>query len=118
MTKCDFCTYYDPKRGCWWTTLLRQSSCEEAIQKMTKALQGTLKNDNQGKNMFDYRDDLYTFKEDLMDKFIELCRGNDYNKLSLLKIGDVVEETFDKHIEIATDKIENPKTFNLDEYEF
>jgi hypothetical protein len=48
MTKCDFCTYYDPKKGCWWSSLARQSSCEEAIKKMTKALQGMNKNRRKG----------------------------------------------------------------------
>jgi hypothetical protein len=48
MTKCDFCTYYDPKEGCWWSSLARRSSCEEAIKKMTKALQGMNKNGRKG----------------------------------------------------------------------
>jgi hypothetical protein len=38
------------------------------------------------------------FRADLMDKFIDLCRGNDYNKLTLLKIGDVVDEMYDRRI--------------------
>jgi hypothetical protein len=38
------------------------------------------------------------FSNDLMDKFIDLCRGNDYNKLTLLKIDDVVCEIYDKQI--------------------
>lgn len=38
------------------------------------------------------------FRTDLIDKFIDLCRGNDYNKLTLLKIGDVVDEMYDKRI--------------------
>lgn len=38
------------------------------------------------------------FRNDLMDKFIDLCRGNDYNKLTLLKIDDVVCEIYDKKI--------------------
>ncbi|MEE1357645.1 MAG: hypothetical protein UHG68_08810 [Clostridia bacterium] len=36
------------------------------------------------------------FRADLMNKFIDLCRGNDYNKLTLLKIGDVVDEIYDR----------------------
>lgn len=39
------------------------------------------------------------FRNDLMDKFIDLCRGNDYNKLTLLKIDDVVSEIYDKQID-------------------
>ena len=38
------------------------------------------------------------FRTDLMNKFIDLCRGNDYNKLTLLKIGDVVDEIYDGRI--------------------
>lgn len=38
------------------------------------------------------------FRSDLMDKFIDLCRGNDYNKLTLLKIGDTVDQIYDKQI--------------------
>ena len=35
----------------------------------------------------------------LIDEFLRLCNYNDYNKLTLLKIGDVVDECFDKSIE-------------------
>ncbi len=38
------------------------------------------------------------FRSELMDKFIDLCRGNDYNKLTLLKIGDTVDQIYDKQI--------------------
>ena len=38
------------------------------------------------------------FRSDLMNKFIDLCRGNDYNKLTLLKIGDTVDQIYDKQI--------------------
>ena len=38
------------------------------------------------------------FRSDLMDKFLDLCRGNDYNKLTLLKIGDTVGQIYDKQI--------------------
>jgi hypothetical protein len=38
------------------------------------------------------------FRSELMHKFIDLCRGNDYNKLTLLKIGDTVDQIFDKQI--------------------
>ena len=38
------------------------------------------------------------FKNDLMDKFIELCRGNDFNKINLLLIGDTVNDIYDKCI--------------------
>jgi hypothetical protein len=38
------------------------------------------------------------FRTNIMNKFIYLCRGNDYNKLTLLKIGDVVDEMYDVQI--------------------
>jgi hypothetical protein len=37
-------------------------------------------------------------KNDLMDAFIGLCGGNDYNRLNLLKIGDTVARVYNKHI--------------------
>ena len=38
------------------------------------------------------------FRDELMSRFIDLCRGNDYNKLTLLKIDDVVCKIYDKQI--------------------
>jgi hypothetical protein len=38
------------------------------------------------------------FRDELMSRFIDLCRGNDYNKLTLLKIDDVVCNIYDKQI--------------------
>ena len=38
------------------------------------------------------------FRDELMNMFIALCRGNDYNKLTLLKIDDVVCKVYDKQI--------------------
>lgn len=38
------------------------------------------------------------FKNDLMDVFIGLCNGNDYDRLNLLKIGDTVARVYNKHI--------------------
>ena len=55
--------------------------------------------------MTDYRNFLADFRDDLMDEFIELCYGNDYNKLTLLKIGDVVDKIFEKHIDIANKEL-------------
>ena len=48
-------------------------------------------------------DELELFKGLLMDEFLQLCNYNDYNKLTLLKIGDVVNECFDKSIETIQD---------------
>jgi hypothetical protein len=55
--------------------------------------------------MTDYRDFLADFRDDLMDEFIELCYGNDFNKLTLLKIGDVIDKIFEKHIDIANKEL-------------
>lgn len=49
--------------------------------------------------MVECYDELELFRNMLMDKFLRLCNYNDYNKLTLLKIGDVVNECFDKSIE-------------------
>lgn len=55
--------------------------------------------------MTDYRNFLADFRDDLMDEFIKLCYGNNYNKLTLLKIGDVVDKIFEKHIDIANKEL-------------
>lgn len=39
------------------------------------------------------------FRDELMDRFIELCGYNDYNKINLLLIGETVDEVYDKCIE-------------------
>jgi hypothetical protein len=39
------------------------------------------------------------FRNELMHTFIDLCRGNDYNKLTLLKIGDTIDRIYDKQID-------------------
>ncbi len=39
---------------------------------------------------------LDSFKCELMDMFISLCRGNDYNKLTLLTIGETVDRIYNK----------------------
>lgn len=40
MTKCDFCTKSLPNGGCWWSSIARESDCEEAIKRMIEALKG------------------------------------------------------------------------------
>ena len=47
--------------------------------------------------------ELELFRNMLIGEFIRLCNYNDYNKLTLLKIGDVVDECFEKSIEIIKD---------------
>ena len=43
------------------------------------------------------RAELDDFKDELMNRFIVLCSGNDYNKLNLLTIGNVIDELYEKH---------------------
>jgi hypothetical protein len=42
---------------------------------------------------------LDAFWNDLMDTFIAMCEGNDYNKINLLTIGDTINTIYDRHIE-------------------
>ena len=49
--------------------------------------------------MVECYNELELFRDMLIDEFIRLCNYNDYNKLTLLKIGDVIDECFDKSIE-------------------
>lgn len=56
--------------------------------------------------MIDYREKLENFKDELVDRFIVLCYGNDYNKLTLLKIDETIDEIYEKHIAKATKEIE------------
>ena len=39
------------------------------------------------------------FRNELMKKFISLCRYNDFNKLTLLRIGETIDEVYDKCID-------------------
>lgn len=39
------------------------------------------------------------FKKEIVWKFITLCNGNDYNKLTLLKIVDTIDQIYDEHID-------------------
>ena len=52
---------------------------------------------------------LDAFKCELAGRFIDLCKGNDYNKLTLLKIYDTINEIYDKHIEKWANMPEPPK---------
>ena len=53
--------------------------------------------------MVECYDELELFRNLLMDEFLRLCNYNDYSELTLLKIGDVVNECFDKSIETIED---------------
>ena len=41
---------------------------------------------------------LDAFRDEITGRFIDLCRGNDFNKLTLLKTYDTINEIYDKHI--------------------
>lgn len=52
MTKCDFCVYLEPTKGCYWANQsLRENDCERAIKRMEKAL-ATIGTANQFMPMF------------------------------------------------------------------
>lgn len=38
------------------------------------------------------------FRDKLMEEFLSLCNYNDYSKINLLTIGDVVDRIYDKCI--------------------
>lgn len=41
MCKCDFCKYSKPNGKCrWGSQAMREAYCEEAIERMIKALKG------------------------------------------------------------------------------
>ena len=42
------------------------------------------------------------FMHEVISKFIELCRGNDYNKLTLLRIGETIERVYEKYRTLPT----------------
>ena len=44
-------------------------------------------------------DALDEFKRDILNHFIDIAHGNDYEKISLLQIGDVIDSLYEKHIE-------------------
>ena len=53
--------------------------------------------------MVECYDELELFKDLLVYEFIRICNYNDYNKLTLLKIVDVIDKCFDKSIETIQD---------------
>ena len=42
---------------------------------------------------------LEKFRNEVVDKFIIMCDGNDYNKLNLMSIVDTIDCIYDKHID-------------------
>lgn len=42
--------------------------------------------------------DLDDFRNDIMDKFLSLCNYNDYNKLTLLRIGETIDDAYYKYV--------------------
>ena len=43
--------------------------------------------------------DLDDFRDDIMDRFLSLCDYNDYKKLTLLRIGETINEIYDEYCE-------------------
>lgn len=41
--------------------------------------------------------DLEEFRNEIMDKFLSLCNYNDFNKLTLLRIGETIDQIYDKY---------------------
>ena len=46
------------------------------------------------------------FRDTLMDRFLQLCDYNDYNELTLLIIGDVVNDAYNECIEEMVGDVE------------
>ena len=42
--------------------------------------------------------DLDGFRNEIMEKFLSLCNYNDYNKLTLLRIGETIDEIYYKYV--------------------
>lgn len=42
--------------------------------------------------------DLDDFRDEIMGKFLSLCNYNDYNKLTLLRIGETIDKVYDKYV--------------------
>jgi hypothetical protein len=42
--------------------------------------------------------DLDDFRNEIMDRFLSLCDYNDYNKLTLLRIGETIDEIYGKYV--------------------
>ena len=42
--------------------------------------------------------DLDDFRNEIMDKFLSLCNYNDYNKLTLLRISETIDEVYEKYV--------------------
>ena len=70
------------------------------------------------------------FKRDILNHFIDIAHGNDYEKISLLQIGDVVDDLYEKHVrnilnDNATEKeiaeiavlgcTKNPQAYKIEE---
>lgn len=41
--------------------------------------------------------DLQDFRDSIMNEFLSLCNYNDYNKLTLLRIGETIDKMYDKY---------------------
>lgn len=47
-------------------------------------------------------DAIEKFRDEITDKFIKLCNGNDFNKLTLLKICDTLDTIYEKYSILPT----------------
>lgn len=43
-------------------------------------------------------EEIDNFRSDIMSRFIDMCGGNDYNKVNLLQIGDTIDHIFDLYV--------------------
>ncbi len=62
--------------------------------------------------------DLDDFRNEIMDKFLSLCNYNDYNKLTLLRIGETIDKVYDKYVSKPLDdvvEVKHGEWFLLDE---
>ena len=39
------------------------------------------------------------FKRDILNHFIDIAHGNDYEKISLLQIGNIIDDLYENHVE-------------------
>lgn len=44
-----------------------------------------------------YYDILTNFRNEIVDEFIRMCGGNDYNRLNLLAIAETIDRIYNKH---------------------
>ena len=93
-------TLSDGKKELYVDEKLIASGTQEKILRIMRSM---TQHERKMKAIVECYDELELFRDMLIDEFLRLCNYNDYNKLTLLKIGDVVDECFEKSIEIIKD---------------